>query len=103
MAEIKERKRLLEAQNQQKADFLLVCRPRRLAVAWLAPSRTQKLESKLDVIIQEATPIEAVLSAHHAVELAQVIGIPDPRLEEVPAAYVKLSGESAATATAPDC
>lgn len=45
-----------------------------------------------------AAEVEAVLSAHHAVELAQVIGIPDPRLEEVPAAYVKLSGESAATA-----
>jgi fatty-acyl-CoA synthase len=45
-----------------------------------------------------AAEVEAVLSAHEAVELAQVIGIPDPRLEEVPAAYIKLSGNSDATA-----
>lgn len=37
-----------------------------------------------------AAEVEAVLDAHDAVELSQVIGIPDARLEEVPAAYVKL-------------
>jgi acyl-CoA synthetase (AMP-forming)/AMP-acid ligase II len=37
-----------------------------------------------------AAEVEAVLSAHEAVELAQVIGIPDLRLEEIPAAYIKL-------------
>lgn len=37
-----------------------------------------------------AAEVEAVLDAHEAVELTQVIGIPDARLEEVPAAYVKL-------------
>ncbi len=45
-----------------------------------------------------AAEVEAVLSAHEAVELAQVVGIPDARLEEVPAAYIKLSGDSNATA-----
>ena len=45
-----------------------------------------------------AAEVEAVLSAHSAVELAQVIGIPDPRLEEVPAAYVKLHCDSAVDA-----
>jgi len=38
-----------------------------------------------------AAEVEAVLDAHEAVELAQVIGIPDARLEEVPAAFVKLA------------
>ena len=37
-----------------------------------------------------AAEVEAVFDAHDAVELTQVIGIPDARLEEVPAAYVKL-------------
>ncbi|MEY2943114.1 MAG: hypothetical protein RLY97_1128, partial [Pseudomonadota bacterium] len=37
-----------------------------------------------------AAEVEAVLDSHEAVELAQVIGIPDHRLEEVPAAYIKL-------------
>jgi acyl-CoA synthetase (AMP-forming)/AMP-acid ligase II len=37
-----------------------------------------------------AAEVEAVLDSHEAVELAQVVGIPDARLEEVPAAYVKL-------------
>lgn len=41
-----------------------------------------------------AAEVEAVLSAHDAIELAQVIGIPDARLEEVPAAYVKLNGRA---------
>ena len=34
--------------------------------------------------------VEEVLLAHPAVETAQVIGVPDPRLGEVPAAYVTL-------------
>lgn len=45
-----------------------------------------------------AAEVEAVLAAHDAVELAQVIGIPDARLAEVPAAYIKLSGEVEASA-----
>jgi fatty-acyl-CoA synthase len=36
-----------------------------------------------------AAEVEAVLVSHHAVAEAQVIGIPDPRLGEVPAAYIK--------------
>lgn len=44
-----------------------------------------------------AAEVEAVLAAHDAVELAQVIGIPDSRLEEVPAAYVKLYGGGSAS------
>jgi fatty-acyl-CoA synthase len=40
--------------------------------------------------------VEEVLLAHPAVETAQVIGVPDPRLGEVPCAYVTLkSGQSA--------
>jgi fatty-acyl-CoA synthase len=34
--------------------------------------------------------VEQVLLKHPAVELAQVVGVPDPRLGEVPAAYVTL-------------
>jgi fatty-acyl-CoA synthase len=36
-----------------------------------------------------AAEVEAVLVSHHCVAEAQVIGIPDPRLGEVPAAYIK--------------
>jgi fatty-acyl-CoA synthase len=40
--------------------------------------------------------VEEVLLSHPAVETAQVVGVPDPRLGEVPAAYVTLkSGQSA--------
>jgi len=39
-----------------------------------------------------AAEVEAVLAAHPAVRLAQVIGLPDERLAEIPAAYVELSG-----------
>jgi fatty-acyl-CoA synthase len=39
--------------------------------------------------------VEQVLLKHPAVELAQVVGVPDPRLGEVPAAYVTLrSGQT---------
>jgi fatty-acyl-CoA synthase len=38
-----------------------------------------------------AAEVETVLEAHEAVELSQVIGIPDQRLAEVPAAFVKLT------------
>lgn len=41
-----------------------------------------------------AAEVEAVLATHPAVRLAQVIGIPDERLAEIPAAYVELSGEA---------
>jgi acyl-CoA synthetase (AMP-forming)/AMP-acid ligase II len=37
-----------------------------------------------------AAEVEAVFDSHEGVELTQVIGIPDERLAEVPAAYVKL-------------
>ena len=37
-----------------------------------------------------AAEVEAILDTHEAVELSQVIGIPDDRLAEVPAAFVKL-------------
>jgi fatty-acyl-CoA synthase len=34
--------------------------------------------------------VEETLHAHPAVKMAQVVGVPDPRLGEVPAAYVIL-------------
>jgi fatty-acyl-CoA synthase len=37
-----------------------------------------------------AAEVEAVLQSHPAVKLAQVVGLPDPRLAEVPAAFVEL-------------
>lgn len=36
-----------------------------------------------------AAEVEAVLASHNGVKLAQVIGIPDERLAEIPAAYVE--------------
>jgi fatty-acyl-CoA synthase len=42
-----------------------------------------------------AAEVEAILDAHEAVELAQVVGLPDSRLEEIPAAFVKLREGSA--------
>ena len=39
--------------------------------------------------------VEQVLLKHPSVELAQVVGVPDPRLGEVPAAYVTLRRASA--------
>jgi fatty-acyl-CoA synthase len=38
--------------------------------------------------------VEEVLLAHPAVETAQVIGVPDPRLGEVPCAYVTLKSKA---------
>jgi fatty-acyl-CoA synthase len=38
--------------------------------------------------------VEEVLLAHPAVETAQVIGVPDPRLGEVPCAYVTLKSDA---------
>ncbi len=45
-----------------------------------------------------AAEIEAVLNAHPAVELAQVVGAPDRRYEEVAAAFVKLKAGAGASA-----
>jgi acyl-CoA synthetase (AMP-forming)/AMP-acid ligase II len=43
-----------------------------------------------------AVEIETYLQQHEAVKLAQVVGIPHPRLIEVPAAFVELeSGQQA--------
>jgi acyl-CoA synthetase (AMP-forming)/AMP-acid ligase II len=45
-----------------------------------------------------AAEIEACLQRHPAVKLAQVVGIPDPRLVEVAAAFVELKPEGKTTA-----
>ncbi len=45
-----------------------------------------------------AVEIEAFLSTHPAVKLVQVIGVPDPRLTEVAAAFIELKPGVAATA-----
>jgi fatty-acyl-CoA synthase len=43
-----------------------------------------------------AAEIESLLSTHPAVKLVQAVGVPDPRLEEVPAVFVELrAGKSA--------
>jgi acyl-CoA synthetase (AMP-forming)/AMP-acid ligase II len=41
--------------------------------------------------------IEEVLGTHPAVKLVQVVGVPDPRLDEVPAAFVELRAAMTAT------
>ena len=41
-----------------------------------------------------AAEVEAVLASHPAVRLAQVIGLPDDRLAEVPAAFIESSGKA---------
>tara|TARA_R110001606_G_scaffold156044_3_gene298713 strand:+ start:3192 stop:4862 length:1671 start_codon:yes stop_codon:yes gene_type:complete len=41
-----------------------------------------------------AAEVEAVLAAHEGVQLAQVVGLPDDRLAEIPAAFIERSGES---------
>lgn len=45
-----------------------------------------------------AAEIESCLQRHPAVKLAQVVGIPDDRLSEVPAAFVELKTDGAADA-----
>jgi fatty-acyl-CoA synthase len=45
-----------------------------------------------------AAEIESLLSTHPAVKLVQVVGVPDARLEEVPAAFVELRAGRQATA-----
>jgi fatty-acyl-CoA synthase len=43
-----------------------------------------------------AAEIEGLLGRHHAVKLAQVVGVPDAKYVEVPAAFVELKpGEKA--------
>ena len=42
-----------------------------------------------------AAEVEAVLGTHPAVRLAQVIGLPDERLAEIPAAFVEIDGATA--------
>ncbi len=44
-----------------------------------------------------AVEIETILQAHPAVKLAQVVGIPDERYSEVPAAFIELSEGAGAT------
>jgi acyl-CoA synthetase (AMP-forming)/AMP-acid ligase II len=44
-----------------------------------------------------AIEIESFLSNHPAIKLAQVVGMPDERLDEVPVAFVELSAGKAAT------
>jgi acyl-CoA synthetase (AMP-forming)/AMP-acid ligase II len=44
-----------------------------------------------------AAEIEAVLDSHPAVRLSQVVGMPDPRYEEAPAAFVELKSGAAAS------
>jgi fatty-acyl-CoA synthase/long-chain acyl-CoA synthetase len=45
-----------------------------------------------------AAEVEAVLAAHPAVELAQIVGLPDERLVEIPAAFVKCNAGASASA-----
>jgi fatty-acyl-CoA synthase len=40
-----------------------------------------------------AAEVEAVLATHEGVQLAQVVGLPDERLAEIPAAFVERSGK----------
>jgi acyl-CoA synthetase (AMP-forming)/AMP-acid ligase II len=39
-----------------------------------------------------AAEVEAVLATHDGVKLAQVVGLPDARLAEIPAAFIERSG-----------
>lgn len=45
-----------------------------------------------------AAEVEAVLATHPAVRLAQVVGLPDERLAEIPAAYIEREGNVAVEA-----
>ena len=40
-----------------------------------------------------AAEVEAVLATHDGVQLAQVVGLPDARLAEIPAAFIERSGK----------
>jgi acyl-CoA synthetase (AMP-forming)/AMP-acid ligase II len=44
-----------------------------------------------------AAEVESFLSTHPAVKIAQVVGVPDPRLDEVAAAFVELKPGAQAT------
>ena len=44
-----------------------------------------------------AAEIESMLQSHPAVQLAQVIGVPDARYVEVPAAFVELAAGAVAS------
>jgi acyl-CoA synthetase (AMP-forming)/AMP-acid ligase II len=44
-----------------------------------------------------AAEIESLLQQHEAVKLAQVVGVPDDRLAEVPAAFIELKPGAQAT------
>ncbi len=44
-----------------------------------------------------AAEIETFLATHPAVKLAQVVGVPDPRLQEVAAAFIELEPDTSAT------
>jgi acyl-CoA synthetase (AMP-forming)/AMP-acid ligase II len=44
-----------------------------------------------------ALEIEAFLQTHPAVKIAQVVGVPDPKYQEVPAAFVELAPGAAAS------
>jgi acyl-CoA synthetase (AMP-forming)/AMP-acid ligase II len=44
-----------------------------------------------------AAEVESLLSTHAAVKIAQVVGVPDSRLQEVPAAFVEFKPGAAAT------
>jgi acyl-CoA synthetase (AMP-forming)/AMP-acid ligase II len=58
-----------------------------------------RLKDMLKVGGENVAPaeIESLLSTHPAVKLVQVVGVPDARLEEVPAAFVELRPGHAAT------
>ncbi len=45
-----------------------------------------------------AAEVESFLSTHPAVKIAQVVGVPDPRLDEVAAAFIELKPGAQATA-----
>jgi acyl-CoA synthetase (AMP-forming)/AMP-acid ligase II len=58
-----------------------------------------RLKDMLKVGGENVAPaeIEAVLSTHPAVKLVQVVGVPDARLEEVPAAFVETKSGASVT------
>lgn len=58
-----------------------------------------RLKEMLKVGGENVAPaeVEAVLAQHPAVKLVQVVGVPDPRLDEVVAAFVELRPEATAS------